>query len=710
MRAAGRVALGLAGFALALGVVLAWALPTLVEGAGLRERLDAFSRERIGRGLSYAGFSLGFLPPRIEVTELAVGADGDADPPAFWASQASFLFAWRPLFAGRVVVDSLVIDGAEVRVVRTTAGVDWLGAALPAAPAAPALRAGSGAARSRVALKRVTLRQSRILVADRAVAPPLDWQLDAVRLDATSSGATGEAADFQFELAGQLQNGGVLRADGRVAASGEVVARADLSKFHLAPLASYVEALDRSSGTGSLALEVERAGGGAFSFDLSAATDDLDAGSGETTARGGVKLEAQLRWRDGGLEGPYTLDLTGAVLDVSGGVIHKARGEPGRLSGRVRMDQAGTRSDFHLELRNLGADGAFRSEPRFRIEAGAPPFDLAGWETVVPALEGLAPTGALAISELIYTEAPARLNGTVGLQRIVLKSRPSGKALEVSGFLDADGTNVTLRSASASAGGARLALEGGVSDVFGKREANLRVRTPMPVESNAVFSLVDGLEDSIFGPLTLELVLALPDAGAPAETPALERLRGTFQFEIGAGGAGGRIQGGSVLQRVFGKFGVLGDVGLHVLPAKRGKSLEEYYSEDFREAGGAFRVGDGWARTDDLHVIHEQYRTHLRGGLRLGDLALDMRGEVVIGAELDAVLSGAAQGRERVIPLVRVGGTLTDPTIALRDEDVSRFLAHYALSGDTKLGRKIDKALGAGASELLREMLGGAER
>ena len=56
MRAAGRVALGLAGFALALGVVLAWALPTLVEGAGLRERLDLFSRERIGRGLSYAGF------------------------------------------------------------------------------------------------------------------------------------------------------------------------------------------------------------------------------------------------------------------------------------------------------------------------------------------------------------------------------------------------------------------------------------------------------------------------------------------------------------------------------------------------------------------------------------------------------------------------------------------------------------------------------
>ena len=82
-----------------------------------------------------------------------------------------------------------------------------------------------------------------------------------------------------------------------------------------------------------------------------------------------------------------------------------------------------------------------------------------------------------------------------------------------------------------------------------------------------------------------------------------------------------------------------------------------------------------------------------------------MRGEVVIGPELDARLSGRKPGQERVIPLVRVGGELTDPSFALRGEDVSRFLAHYALTANPKLQRRIDDALGTGASELLRGVL-----
>ena len=105
-----------------------------------------------------------------------------------------------------------------------------------------------------------------------------------------------------------------------------------------------------------------------------------------------------------------------------------------------------------------------------------------------------------------------------------------------------------------------------------------------------------------------------------------------------------------------------------------------------------------------------EYRANLRGAVRLTDGALDLRGEIVIGSELDAALSGSSTGRERDRALARVGGTLTDPTIALRDEDVSRFVAQYALRSDGKLGRKIDKVLGTGASDLLGELLGGGRR
>ena len=698
MRRAAFAAVAFAGLVLAAALGLAWGLPTLVERSGLRERLDMFAQERLGRRLTYDRFEVGLLPPRVEVRGLTLAARAPAARPVFAADRASFSFSWRSLVSGQVVIDGVEVDRATLRVVRTADGVDGLGAALPAAPALPS--AGEGAPSLPVSIERVSLRASRLEVVDRAVDPAVAWQLDGVEADVTSSRDAPGAAETR--LLGQFSDGGALRLRGRVAASGDLDLQVDLSQIALAPLVSYVEALDRAAGTGSAALQIERVAGGPFEFDLSASSDDLDAASGQTTALGPVELTAQLRWQDGGVEGPYALDLTRTVLDVSGGIIHKERGQPGRLSGQLRLDDGGATSDFHLELRNLGADGAWRTAPGFQLELAATPFGLAGWEAVIPALRGSAPAGSLAVPKLFYAADPQRLEGSVELRGVTVRAGARGEPIEVSGFLDATGTGVALRSASASAAGARLTLEGGVTGLFGRPEWRLRARTPVPVESNAVFSLVEALRDSVFGPLTLDVALRLPVSSK--SLPPLERLRGEFRFAIGADGEGGQIRGVSMLQRVVEGFGSLGRLALGALPAGRGESLEEYYSEDFVEAAGAFRVADGWARTDDLRFVHDHYRTQLRGALRLEDLALDMRGEVVIGPELDAKLSGRAPGRERVIPLVRVGGELTDPTIALRDEDVSRFLAHYALTENPKLRRRIDDALGAGASERLRDV------
>lgn len=701
MRTLARVALGLVALGLAGLVVLTLALPAIVDGAELRTRLDRATRDTIGRSLEYGELEIGILPPRIEVSDIVVGGATPGAAPALRAGRAAFALAWRPLLRGDAVVDSLVIDGAELRMLRTSEGLDLLAAALPAATAAPA------AADSPISLRRISLRGSRIVFDDRVAAPPVVWALENVRLDATGEPTS---APVDFALAAQLASGGALRIEGRAALAGESKAVIELADFSFAPLASYLEALDRAAGAGSLEIDLVRVPDGAIELAARASSEALDAASGGTTASGAVDVTAQLRFQDGVLEGPYTVELTGATLDIADGAVHKAAGEPGRLEGRVRIDAAGTTSEFHLQLRNLGAEARLRSAPSLRVELAVPEFALEGWEETVPALAGYAPSGELVVDRLVYTDEPAQLRGSVELRRTVVAGGDGVVPIEIVGFVDATGTDLVLRQMFATTGSARFRLEGGISDLFGARDLSVRLSTPEPIESNSVFSLIDGLRDAVFGAFELELDAGLSLADAAARRPALERLSGELFFQIGGDQAGGRLRGVSLLRQVFDRFGPLGHAALLALPAQRGRTLDEYYSEEFRVAGGRFRIDGGEARTDDLYIVHEKYRANLRGAVRLADWALDLRGEIVIGSELDAALSGAPTGRERTIPLARVGGTLTDPTIALRDEDVSRFVAQYALRSDGKLGRKIDEALGAGASDLLREVLGGGGR
>ena len=706
MRNLVRIAAGLVALLVVGGIALAVMLPDIIEAADLRGTFDQLAREQIGRSLEYGEVDIGILPPRLEVSDLVIGGAEEGAPPAVRARRAALDLAWRPLFSGKAVVDALVIDGAELRMVRTAAGIDLLAAAVPAAPAASAA-AEESSGESAVSLRRVSLRDSRIVFDDRLASPPVVWELTDVRIDATG-GAAGGSTDFT--LAAALASGGDVRGQGRVGGDGSVEAEVELADFTLSPIASYVEALDRLSGTADLEADVVRAADGSADVDLRIESDDLDVISGDTTAAGAASVTAELHYDAGVLTGPYTIDLTDATLELGGGAVKKAAGEPGRLEGTLRVDDAGAASDFRLQLRNLAADGSLKTSPALRLELSAPAFELAGWEATIPALEDAAPRGELRVERLVYTAEPERLTGSVELRSLFVEQGDDLPPLEISGFVDARGTSIALRETTATLGAARVSVSGGVSDLFGVRDVSVRIQTPEPIESNDVFSLVDSLRDAIFGALSIDLDLGLPLSGRAAEQPALERLNGAFSFQIGGDEAGGRLQGVSLLRQVFDRFGALGHAALLALPTKRGKSLDEYYSEQFSLAAGSFRIENGEARTNDLRIVYEKYRTNLRGGLRLDDLTLDMTGDVVISPEVDAALSGAEVGRERTIPLARVGGTLMEPKIVLRDEDVSRFVAYYALSKDSKLGKKIDKALGRGTSDLLRDILGGGRQ
>ncbi|MEE3329559.1 MAG: AsmA family protein [Myxococcota bacterium] len=701
------VRIALAGLAVVVALVMGVAmfLPSWVESAGFRDEFERFAEENLGRTIDYGAVDIRFLPPRVEIANLEIGGSDATSAPAITARSAVLELSWFSLLRGRAVVDELVIDAATLRMVRTASGIDLLAAAVPAAPAAASAKDNAAP----VSLERVSVRNATVVFDDRVAVPPVVWKLTETGIVATAS-PSGGAIDF--DLAGILADASSVNVTGSVSLEGPITADVAVHALDVESLRSYAGATRAISGKLDIVAKLVRTSSEApLEVDLSVSSAQLDAVVEELSVSGPLVLAATLKLKGETWSGPVRLELSEAALDYAAGTLLKAAGIPGVLAGKlVRREGSGTQLEYQLTLHNAVASGAIEAEPRLRIEVDAPPFDLTGWGEMIPALAEMDPTGTLGLEGMVFHGGPSDLIGSLVLGDVLIQSE-GASALLLNGFLDALGNKLVPRDLTATAGTAKFAVEGEIADLFDDgagRSLALNLVTPDPVESNDVFSLVEAMRDAVHGALALDADILLPLGADSTERSASERLVGDVHFQIGGDEAGGRLRGVSLLRKAFERFGALGHAALLALPAKRGTSMDEYYSEDFQVAHATFHIENGEARTQDFEVVHEKYTTRLRGGLRLSDLALDMRGEVVIGEELDAVLAGTESGRERIIPLARVGGTALDPTVSLKSEDIAVFTARYALGSNSKLGKKIDKALGAGASELLRGVLDAA--
>jgi len=697
------VAVLVAGLAV---VALALALPRIVGSEQFRSRVESYASRALGRDIEYGEVGFGLLPPRVEVADVRVAGARYGEPPAVEAASLSLSLAWRPLLSGRAVIRSLEVDGASLRVVRDEHGIDLLGLAPLGGPAQAAADEGPDGASAPVALSEVAFRRASIEFVDRVARPPTTWRL--VGVDADVRGATDGSGALDFEADGTLEGRGAFALRGRQATSAGLDARLDLSDFELAPLAAYSPALSRLQGPVDARIALQRTADAALHIDVSASGAAIEAEAGDLRIGGGLEASVELSGTTRRLSGPFSVDASGAALDYGGGIVRKPAGTPGRVEGSVRIENGRVEADYEVRLRNLEGRGTLRSAPQLHFELSAPAFDAEGWEEIVPGLAGYALGGSLAVDALRYgAGARPRLGGAIVLAPLRLRPLDGASPFSLDGRVQAEGERLVLQDMSMTVGAARIPVEGGVADLFGSRRAEVRARTPEPIESNTFFSFFDSLRDTIFGALTFEVdVLAPLGAGAG---PLLEALRGGASFEIGGDEQGGRLAGVSLLRSVFDESGGLGEAALVALPARRGKPIDAYYSEHFNLASGRFDLADGRARTNDLRIVYEQYEVRLRGAMGLADLSLDMTGEIRIGPEIDATLAGGGTGKVRVLPLAHVVGSLRAPRISLRSEDVVRFASYYALGSDTKVGRKIDRALGAGASDLLRDLLGGGK-
>ncbi len=678
MRLAIQVAVALAVLFVLVLVGLAVLLPRLAASEAVRVRLEETARSVTGQEVRWDELAFGLLPPRLVVLNPKVAPPGTPSEPSLEADSVSLRVALLPLLTRTVVIDSLVVEGVTVRLRRTAEGVqlplDRAGDAAPrseeAAPDVPA-EDEDGVA---LAVRDVRLLDSRLLLEDRTVEPPLVW--DLVDLEARAKGSS-LAGPIAVELSGKLATGGTVHVEGTAWLDGRIDLDATLDQLALEPLQRYVDALGLVLG-------------------------------GRVSARAAIEGGIAKVW------GPFEVDATGAEL-IYGEAFQKPRGTPATVTGRLTLGREGALAleDVNLRMHSLDARGRVETGRWTRVELEAPPFDLSGWGDLVPALASFAPEGSVALEKLAIKTTPLDLRGRVILRDLLL-TPATGEPIGLHGTLEGIGGAVRSRNLEAVVGEQRIALDVELSDLAKEPRYRVVVRTEQ-AEANALLTALAGMDDTLYGPLTGNAELSGPVGGA---RPPLEALGGRARLEIGRG----RLRGVSLLRGSLERLGAFGEAALLAGEIRGGKTLQRFYEDEFESISGTFVLGNGRAKTDDLHMVYRHYRVDLRGSVGMLDESLDLSGTLTIDEEVDAALAAGVDqeatpvpASPRVIPLAHLGGTVREPHVKITREAAVELVASYALDRlRESLEHKIDERLGEGAGReilsTLEQILGGKKK
>jgi len=709
MRILIRVGIGLVLLLVVAAGALALWLPRLVESPAVRERIEAAAREATGREVTYRDLSVGLFPPRLVVAGPSVAGAATGDPPFAEAESVGLQLAVGPLLARTVVVDSLVVEGATVRLRRTAAGIELPvppEAEEPDAPSEPAPQDETGAQEAEslaLAVRDLTLRNVRVVLEDRAVSPPVTWDLTEVNGKARAD-SLDEPIDVQ--LSAVLASGGSLEGSGTVALDGPMDLTLELQGVETAQVGPYLGPEQKLGGrlSGSVGVRGTAEAPQAVKADLVLENGEVDLE--DLRLRGRLSVSADLEGPD--LAGPFEIDATQASLDYGEGVFVKPAGEPATAAGRVvpRSDGGYDVEDLQIGLHNMDASGRVSAGQRMVAELSAPSFRLEGWEALVPALREYGPGGRVEIPRLRVATAPLDVTGEVGLRQ-VSATPPESPSVTLDGVLQGRGRSLAFQDLLLTTADQTLQLTGAVENLDTAPRLDLGVRG-QGLASAALAKAYAGSE-LLGGPLTLEA-----DVRAPLTAESLaEALTGQIRWRMDEGW----LRGTSLLKQTFGALGQAAEAALLVNRLRGSDKLERFYEERFQEASATFRVSDGVARTDDLRLVYRHYIADLRGSIGLLDQRLDLTGEIIVDEAVDAALAGDARARgdRTVIPLARVTGTVDSPRVDLSPRAVTALATRYAIGRErSELERKLDEELGEGAGraagELLEGILGGRNR
>jgi AsmA protein len=659
-----RAALALLAVLVLAAVALAVLAPRLVERPEVRERIAAAAKDATGRTLRYETLGFGLVPPRLEVA--GVSLEGGPQDAPLRAERIALEVALLPLLSRNVLVDEVVVRGAELTLTRTKDGI-----ALPIEPPEkpeeepgaeePGADDAEGGGVS-IAVREVRIEDSRLTLVDRTVRPAAEWVFEA--LDARARGRLGEDAPVEFQLAMALGEA-ALRAEGEASLAGALDAKLALSDFPLERLGPYLPP--------DLAL------------------------------RGPADLELAPKGELARFAGPLALDLTRAEL-TRGESFHKPAGDRATFAGRLVRDGDALRiEEGTLALRDVTLAVTADLAPRTSARLSAPRFELSSFAGWLPGLAASEVSGGVALEALEARLDPLSLHGGVVLEGV---SAPVGEARgALSGRLEGQGDALVGEAMELRVAEQVFRLGLTVDSLASEPQAALRLAS-QDADAGELVSGLSGKAATLEGPLALTSQLRAPLSDPDALLRAL-----TGRIELGV--TPGRLRGVSLLRAAFVALGSAGGLAER-LGAAKGESMERFYRDAFETLGGSFQIANGLARTDDLHLVYDDYRVDLAGVYGLLDDSLDFRGKLTLFEELDRALAeGETRGVKRELPLAAVRGTLDDPKVSLSPQVALSFAASYYGGGERreKLEKKVDERLGEGSGkqviDLLDSVLGG---
>jgi hypothetical protein len=692
----------LAALVVAAVIVLAVVVPRIVDRPEVRARIEAAARKATGRELTYASLSAELLPPAIEVVRPTLAADVAGAPPLFTADHLSLRLELLPLLGGAIVLDRLRVDGAHVHWVRVPGPAPDAGTSPPTRPA-PASDPGTespSAAAPALGIRNLDVENAQVTIEDRTVSPPATLALEDIDAKARAGAFGGPVA---FDMTGRLASGGDVAVTGTATTTGEVDATATLSKVEARPFAIYLGKGRSLAGLLSGTVHVLGPAVAPSQIDAKLAFQDAAIDIDTVRLHGKLAVSATLANASGALGGPFEIDATEAELAYAGS-FRKPPGTVATTSGTLRARPGGgfAVDEVRVKIKNFEAHGSLETGAHTTVALDAAPFDLSGWEQLLPGLAKSSLGGRLSVDGLRATTPPPAVDGAVILDgvRVALSGQPP---VVLRGRLAGAGNAIRSQDLSASVAGQPIALSVGVAPLdrtaVGSFSAN-----GSGLDTEALLSAFSTSKGTITGPLRVDARFQAPLASG---RPILDVVTGTLDFSVGPG----NFRGVSVLKQTIERSGPVVQAAVAAGQAFGGRDVKRMYDDRFESIGGVVNVGGGTARFDPIRAVYRDYRLDVRGRVRLADRSLDASGLLVFA---DAKGAGAMRGQ--TLPISHIYGTLDAPRVELSPEDLAVVVARASGSAlEQKLQpfvEKLEKGVSGGGSPIdaLKSLFGGKKR
>jgi len=328
---------GVAGFLailLLLVGIAAVALPRLVNSADFRAALHEQAALALGTPVEWTNVEAGLFPLRLIVSEpTLLAASTTREDARLTADSVDLRLSAMAFLKRRVQVDSLELKGVELVITRTSEGFilplskeDGAAEAAEESNSAPSSIASDESeppeaeddGKFELAIRRFLISDSRLIVRDQTLTPPVDWHFEDLRL-----GATGDSVDepldvdFSARLAKAGRDIGGVSTAGRASLAGIYDLEVGLEKILVAELQPYVPDAALSGALSGRVL-LEGASAIVSKVETKLRLDDMQIDAFGLELAGSLDLEAS-QTLDDPIEFDAGFDLgAGGKFDIQG--------------------------------------------------------------------------------------------------------------------------------------------------------------------------------------------------------------------------------------------------------------------------------------------------------------------------------------------------------------------------------------------------------